>query len=165
MTRENTKIVIIGLIAATALTLILWMSLATTEYKLKVKNVHTKYVTYATAEFSETSSGFDYDGEYYSDIDHWSEPASTRIVWVTRNGIPSNVMTADPNLFTDIPRHDPDFDGIQWHRSVYYWVVADKEGKPEEFTLTEKEYRKVLNRNSDYIKADINGWGMVRRIK
>ena len=103
---------------------VLWFSLATDEMMLRVEGVHTKYVVYATAEYSETTSGYDIDGDYYSDTSTWSEEASEKIIWLTFDGEPSNVRVPDPKLYRDIDR-GYDFDGINWHRSQVYTLKAE----------------------------------------
>ena len=164
MDKERILQIIVGVTIAGLLGWVIWFSVSTEEVRLKIDGVQTIYIVKATAEYSETHSGYDIDGDYYSETDTWSEEASEKVVWYTYDGVPENVRVPDPPLYRNIDRGF-DFDGIQWRRSLTYTLKATHQGKVDTYDLTKKEYKRILNRTDDYMKAKINGWGMIREIK
>lgn len=81
---------------------------------------------YVTAEYSETSSGIDMNGEFYSETDYWSEPASEVNTIVRVNTMPS---------YPDMPPHDTslsrdsDFDSFKYHTDTKLNVYVEFMGE------------------------------------
>jgi len=143
---------------------LLYLAVHTEEVMIKVDKVYTVYTVEAIAEYSEIHTGYNIDGDYYSETDYWSEQASDKIQWITENGEPSNVKVDDPPLYKNIDR-GYNFDGISWHRDLYYYLIANLKGKDMKFTINESKYKRVLNRTNDVLKVEINGFDIIKKIK
>jgi len=161
----KTVVIVVGVaVLGAMISWLIYLGVHTEEVMIKVGKVYTVYTVKATAEYSETKSGIDFDGDYYSETDTWSEQASDKIRWVTEDGVPSNVKIPDPQLYRNIDR-GYDFDGINWYRSLNYYLIAELRGEETKFTLNELEYKRVLNRSDDVLRVEINVFDIIRKIK
>jgi hypothetical protein len=140
MNRDTGIKILIGLVSLTLLNIVFWNGFETkrfSEYQLRQIGE-----AFQTAEYSETSCGLDFDGEFSCDTEYWSEPSSEVWVFTSDNGqlinsnIPKRSLSKDPIYlvyslngcppkWTDVKRSN--LDSYRRHQNYKYIVLLDKE--------------------------------------
>lgn len=110
-----------------------------------IESYSTEFNTYVLAKYSETESGIDFDGSYYSETNYWSEQVSddwyvsTVKGYVTKHNCPVDLIDGytckTPEITIEHPKGSA-FNNYQEVRSVKYYVdygdgdfsKVDKEG-------------------------------------
>jgi len=97
----------------------------TTSYQ--IDTCTSKVSKYVTAEYSELETGIDMNGDFYSETNYWSEPASEVFIEVVTNSTP---------VYPPMPAHDTsmrresDFDNFKFHTDASLTVSGfDEEGR------------------------------------
>lgn len=113
-------------------------------HQTTIDSYSTEFSTYVLAKYSETESGIDYDGSYYSETNYWDEQVS--VEWsistvkgfVVEHNCPIDLINGytcpTPEITIQHPKGS-DFDNYKEVRSINYYVdygdgdfsTADKE--------------------------------------
>jgi len=123
-------------------------------YKLEsCESVVSKYVT---AHFSETTSGVDYEGEFYSETDYWDEPASEVLTVSRHNSLPE---------YPPMPVHDKSmsndhhFDRFSFHTNAKLNVLARSGRDTTYFTEGINKAQSCLDKLKGFIVVK-EWWGI-----
>lgn len=128
------------------------------------EDIAAEYTAWQTAEFSETESGIDYDGEYYSETNHWSEPASEVYFCKTidRELVDSNtkgILSTNDYYFCEYPIPNRSFggtafDGYRKHSSIETFVVY----KNKKYSIKNTNFNKYLTRKEEAKFVIMHTW-------
>lgn len=117
MLKLNNKLLAIFL--SVLLGVLVWFGFDVEEYQVDVcRSTVSKYVT---AEFSEIVSGIDFEGNFYTEIDSWSDQASDVFTETVVNEI---------IVYPPMPDHDKtlsrevNFDNFRFHTDKKFTVEA-----------------------------------------
>lgn len=123
-------------------------------YKIDIcKSVVKKYVT---AEFSEVVVGIGMDGNVYSELYFWSEPASDVNEEITIN---------EPPYYPEMPSHDKsisqevNFDNFNFHTYANVYVQAYNDTERTGFSENISEASKCIGKIDSYVSVN-DWWGI-----
>ena len=145
---------LIGFGCTFGLGVFIWAGFNTSQYRIDI--CRSEVSKYVTAEYSEMISGVDMNGNFYSEMDTWSERASE-----TYKNVAVNEMVDYPPM----PEHDislkkePHFDGFRFHTNGKLTVEAFSYTDRTIFTEDISKSTKCLSKLDQYV--DIKTWWSV----
>lgn len=117
----------------------------------KVNECHSIVTKYVTAEYSETTTSLDMDGNVSTDTDYWSEPASEVYSITKVNELPE---------YPPMPTHDIsmkrefDFDNFKFHTDASVKVLASQMKNKTQFSVGINQAGKCIAKVDSVVIVD-----------
>lgn len=142
---------------------IIWFGYGSTH--LKVDSCYTYSTVHMSAEFSETTTGIDYDGKIYIETDYWSEEAS--IVYFIEMENEKIIASNTDNIFYNgsvaLPTNSFPYDESYKNRNNFYKfeikmnsLIKQYFTNDDKVTIEMSEYKNCLDNVGKVIS--VNTW-------
>jgi len=127
------------------------------KHQTTIDSYSTEFSTYVLAKYSQTESGIDFDGSYYSETNYWDEQVSVEWSISTVKGdvieynCPFDLIDGytckTPEITIEHPKGS-DFDNYQEVRSIKYYVDY---GDGDFSTVDKEEYNVAILKIGKYV--------------
>ena len=158
---------------------LLWMIFDTTEYQIRVDKISASYSGQWKENYSETTTGFDMEGNLSTDTDYWTEPGGTPISLRVENNVvtyrsaecvvtnPGAMAVCRKNMtwhsHKALKRKTNDFDNHSWKDSHNFsmYLMNSETNQLEQKNLTVSEYFYLSNNIGEMVTVGVNHFGSI----